>query len=595
MSFARRWIGYVNNMPLRRKMIFIILFLNFLFGFLMSFLGLRVVVRSNRDLLYQTMHTALKYAGVELKANMDRYERVSAGITTDQEIQTQLAQLKEHPQSIAVRSLAFRSINSRLQEYLAYFTVSDVDFISIESQGMIFSTNSYRSLKINQASADDFARKVSDENGYPCWQMDAQGVLRLGREIRQAFPLTLDDLGSVIIGLRMKEVVERCINYTTAFSQQQYFLLESNRIIYSHMQEQEQFRQVAEWVKTDDYSLVDVNGTTYFAIRSAIEDTPWEYISMVSYEQTERVIRQSYLWYMLIMLLILALNVWLCNVFMDQILRHVNSLVEKMKRFAKNNARIETGGYDYAQRKDELGLLHQNFDAMAEEIHQLIQNDYTNQILLKDAQMKELEAQVNPHFLYNVMNCINWRAKQIGEKQISDMVEALSLMMRYRLEASDSLCSLRDELDMVRSYVLIQKIRFGDQLDVRVAIPPELEDAKLPRLSLQPLVENAIMYSRAESIEVSRVALSARLEGNDLHISIANSGSSFPDNLLEDLRAGIIQPHGMGVGILNIHKRLELMFGRGYGLYFSNIDGMAVVELFIPYVPVNKGDVTKAG
>ena len=109
---------------------------------------------------------------------------------------------------------------------------------------------------------------------------------------------------------------------------------------------------------------------------------------------------------------------------------------------------------------DEVGMLSRRFSHMAREIDGLIQTDYTNRILLREAQLKALEAQINPHFLYNTLSAINWRAKMRGAQEISDMVEALSNLLRVTLNDDSGLIPLEKELSLVQSYIVIQRIRF---------------------------------------------------------------------------------------------------------------------------------------
>ncbi|HAN43935.1 MAG TPA: sensor histidine kinase, partial [Ruminococcaceae bacterium] len=196
-----------------------------------------------------------------------------------------------------------------------------------------------------------------------------------------------------------------------------------------------------------------------------------------------------------------------------------------------------------------------------------------------------IETQINPHFLYNILESINWRAKAIGEKQISQMVESLGKLLRAALGKTDESFNLSKEIELVNSYMTIQQIRFEDQLHFQLDVPQSLLCASIPKLTIQPLVENAIHYSLEQNTEDCFIKIEVKLVDGDIIIDVKNTGSQFEDNLLEKLTQSQIKPHGFGIGLLNIHNRIQLTFGEAYGLEFFNENGNAVARVKIPFSP----------
>jgi two-component system sensor histidine kinase YesM len=197
-----------------------------------------------------------------------------------------------------------------------------------------------------------------------------------------------------------------------------------------------------------------------------------------------------------------------------------------------------------------------------------------------------LENQINPHFLYNTLESINWRAKSVGANEIAIMVESLGALLRSTLSRkNNTITTIKSELDIVQSYICIMQIRFEEILTYSVEIPEDLYDVPLPKLSLQPLVENAIDYGLEEAAEACHIAITVSMEGDDVLITITNNGSQFPENLLQKLSSEELTPHGFGIGLLNIQKRLQLQFGQDYGLTLKNdeMENLAIVEVRIPY------------
>jgi len=262
---------------------------------------------------------------------------------------------------------------------------------------------------------------------------------------------------------------------------------------------------------------------------------------------------------------------------------HFHGLLSKMDKFGKNENLVPTNNHIYDNRKDEIGILHNQFDKMVLKIQQLIEENYVNEILAKDAQIKSLENKINPHFLYNTLETINWRAKAIGEKEISSMVEALGALLRITLSQKETTTTLEHELQIVRNYITIQKIRFEERLSYIENVDENILQIELPQLTIQPLVENAINYVLEEFIDTCCIAITTETLENTVYIRVTNNDSQFEENLLEKLQNNEIKPHGFGIGLLNIHKRLQLIFGVNYGLELYNPDeSHAVAQITVP-------------
>ncbi len=271
---------------------------------------------------------------------------------------------------------------------------------------------------------------------------------------------------------------------------------------------------------------------------------------------------------------------------------HLDRLIHKIRLFGENDGTLPDTFQtcSYAKRNDEFGILHQNFDNMADQIHHLIHVNYQNELLMKDAQIKALETQINPHFLYNTLESINWRAKDLGEQDISRMVESLGYLLRAALSQKSKTFSIRQELEFVNCYLTIQKIRFADQLRIGIEADEDLMDIQIPKLIIQPLAENAIHYALEEIMDECYIQINIFRENHLIYIEVKNSGSQFEENLLNKLKDERIKPNGFGIGLLNINERLKLTFGNEYGLTLYNQDNLAAASIRLPY-PEDKGGV----
>lgn len=163
------------------------------------------------------------------------------------------------------------------------------------------------------------------------------------------------------------------------------------------------------------------------------------------------------------------------------------------------------------------------------------------------------------------------------------MVEALGALLRTTLSHKSTTCTLEHELEIVRHYIAIQRLRFEERLDYRENLDPAVLSAQLPQLTIQPLVENAINYVLEEVADTCVIEVRGLLDGGRILVQVINTGSQFQPDMLDKLERGVIVPHGFGIGLLNIHKRIQLIYGGEFGLSLYNSDeDHAVAQICIP-------------
>ena len=163
------------------------------------------------------------------------------------------------------------------------------------------------------------------------------------------------------------------------------------------------------------------------------------------------------------------------------------------------------------------------------------------------------------------------------------MVESLGTLLRATLSSKKPLVTLDYEIGLAGSYMTIQKIRFEDRLLFHVECPEELGKALILPLTIQPLLENAIRYGMEEMMDTCEISIRTMKEGGLLIVEVSNEGSVFEDGLLEKLQDGTKNAHGFGIGLVNIHQRIQMLFGDSYGLSFKNQDEKAIAIITIPY------------
>lgn len=238
--------------------------------------------------------------------------------------------------------------------------------------------------------------------------------------------------------------------------------------------------------------------------------------------------------------------------------------------------------FDYSYH-DEIGTLVQVYNDMLTQIGSLLasQEIYIAQLkeekqrldveqkLKRRAELQALQAQINPHFLYNTLDAIRWKAEKIGAADIVQMTTSLATLFRISLSRGEEIIPIEQETKHVLSYLQIQQQRYGDKLTYYFDIAPEAFQLYTVKLVLQPLVENAIYHGIKESDAPGEIAVSVRVEGDIVTMSVTDNGRGIPEDRLQVLQTGLdrgLSVNSDGYGIFNVNERLRLHFGQAYGL-----------------------------
>jgi two-component system, LytTR family, sensor kinase len=226
----------------------------------------------------------------------------------------------------------------------------------------------------------------------------------------------------------------------------------------------------------------------------------------------------------------------------------------------------------------------------------LLEKEIKNaQLNLKDAELKALQAQINPHFLYNTLDSIQWLAVMHGAEDIRQAIQSLGQLLRHSLDRKSTVVSVAKEIEQVRNYLVIQKIRYGDKVQYGVNVEPEVMDFQLPKLVLQPLVENAIQHGVEPKSSAGTIRIDGWLHGGEEAIlEVVDDGVGMDDGTLAALARTLAEKEGADapeadgaghqrLGLVNVHKRLRYLFGDEYGLEVSRAHPQGVrIKLRIP-------------
>ena len=201
------------------------------------------------------------------------------------------------------------------------------------------------------------------------------------------------------------------------------------------------------------------------------------------------------------------------------------------------------------------------FNNMALRVNQLVDENYRKQLMITETQLCALQAQINPHFIYNTLNAIYWEAKEQNNTRAAGMTEALSHLLREAVSIHETLVTIDRELEIVRNYLRIQKLRFGSHLQICFDISEDVSQVAVPKFSIQVLLENAISHGADQMLGPCEINVEIHRDGNVCICEVLNTGPAPLENLMDKLRAGEGHGEGSGIGLLNMEKRMQALLG----------------------------------
>lgn len=547
-----------------------------------------ILTQNYNSLLLDSVSASLNYANDDLTEKLENASQLSYTILSDSTLQNHLIALKpSYPNT--ERAKCYTQINSKLQSYYLEHQKDYISYISLYTPLFTCHTNTKKANRLTKEQIQSVLSAAHEAEGKAVWITDYASYhgLILTREIRQYKDLSLETLGTLIISIDLNQMLNSCPMF--ARYESFYYIIENSeeQTIYSTLDTGMSLPQNSNPAPGKEYQLINLNRRWFFALQGDLFHNGWKYTCLVSYDKIHNTLRNSTALSALLLFACIILIILVSQKLIQSFTRHFGYLIRKMQRFSESKDSLihfePDKSYNYSERKDEIGMLHQQFDRMSRQISDLVELNYTRELLVKEAQLKALEMQINPHFLYNTLESINWRAKSIGASTISLMVESLGNLFRAILKKSEDSFTIYQELDLVENYLTIQKCRFESMLEYQIDADPALYHASVPKMIIQPLVENAISHAMENMLDICRIEISIHKAGSALEIRVKNTGSRFEANLLEKLRCQDITPKGFGIGLLNIDQRIKLMFNASYGLKLYNENHMAVALITIPY------------
>jgi two-component system sensor histidine kinase YesM len=353
----------------------------------------------------------------------------------------------------------------------------------------------------------------------------------------------------------------------------EYGLSEENNIVDAHLQ---------EGVSTDT-----LNGTSRSIIVSSISYTGWKLVGVVTDSSLQMSVGR--LQYIVIMIVAIALIILvvlnrLISIRITKPIKDLTNSLSSLDEGSFNEDDIYVGGSEEIQ---QLGMTTRRSMRTMNSLMQGIVKDEEDK---RKNEMDALQAQINPHFLYNTLDSIVWMIEANRNKDAEFMVTQLAQLFRVSLSKGNNIIPIEQELKHANSYLNIQKVRYKDSFAVKMELDPEADKYCTVKLVLQPLIENAIYYGVEGMDGDGVITIRSEKKGSDIYLSVIDNGFGMPQEQVDDLlkpekKQVKKKKHGSGVGLVNVNERIRLRFGPGYGLTVkSELDEGTDITIHIPAV-----------
>lgn len=345
------------------------------------------------------------------------------------------------------------------------------------------------------------------------------------------------------------------------------------------------------------YSSIDSEEDSIFLLNSAntiltqeIPDTGLNLCLMYDHSSLLHNYNKVAISFLIFALLCIIFVLILSYIFSHSLVHPIEILSDQMLH--TDTSHLEPMYSEQTTRPDEIGILYRQYYSLLDTLNTYIKDQYQNKLMVLDAQMKSLEARINSHFLFNTLEAINSMAELNENEEIATMSLALGRMFRYAIKTESELVTLEQELTHVTDYIAIQSIRFNNRFQFLLHIPQELYDKRMLKLILQPIVENALAHGLNYCTYGNEIAITGCITNNNIQITISDNGQGISEEELVQLRSSLnaetsftnpSPENNQSIGLKNIQSRIELYYGKGYGLtIFSSLNHGTSIQITIP-------------
>lgn len=392
--------------------------------------------------------------------------------------------------------------------------------------------------------------------------------------------------GVFFIDLNYSAISELC-DQSMVGNQGYAFIVDADGNIVYHPQQQQLYNEL----QTENIDLVmntgsdivtwgdGINKKMYSISRS--EKTGWTVVDCVRVEELLRKSNEAQSIYILVAMGLMAAALFFSRFVAKSITLPIQRLCDSMERVQEGDFSVSDIVVD---SENEIGSLTKSFNVMTHRIHELMEQNIREQEAKRKSELKALQSQINPHFLYNTLDSIIWMAEGKKNEEVVLMTASLARLLRQSISNEDELVSIGQEIEYARGYLTIQKMRYKDKLEFQIEVEPSILHIRLIKLVLQPIIENAIYHGLKYKESKGLLCVRGFMKNGNAVLQVIDDGVGMDQETLDHIyEKHKVNYHSNGVGVYNVQKRLQLYYGSEYGItYESKVGEGTTATITIP-------------
>ena len=532
----------------------------------------------NNSISYTTQ--IIDLINTDIDSYIDYMENISLLVSNNNDVQQYLF---GQTTSSAQQKTIFERIQAQFKTVMeSRKDISNVVVFSNQGRSLVNTGNDELNQNISLYDLEWAMEAIKRENGTSLSSSHVQNLVKnkyqwvvtLSRAIRN--PYTNERAGLFFIDLNYDIISDLCENNSMGERGYIYILDKDGRIIYHPQQQllysglkEERIKEILE-SKTSYFVTNEGTDSRLYTI-SRSEKTGWTIVGVAYTDELMKGKEETQLIYLFTAGILFMIAVITATLLSSTITKPIKVLKNSMKE-------VEKGNFESASitlhSNNEIGSLSNSFNVMTEEIQNLMQQNIYEQRQKRKSELRALQSQINPHFLYNTLDSIIWMAEGGRNTEVVLMTSSLAKLMRQSFSNQAETVSIEKEVEYVRSYLTIQKMRYKDKLEFEIKIDQDIRQIEIVKLILQPLVENAIYHGIKYKEEIGLIQIEGLECDGKIQLIIKDNGAGMNAETLEHiLDEKKENKHSNGVGVYNVHMRLQLYYGPQYGVRYESVLG----------------------
>ena len=486
---------------------------------------------------------------------------------------------------------------SKLQSYLCSFENNlDIKKINLYiNDELIYSSENvsfFKASSLKNTKVEDCILRTNARFIWgPMWYLNESTVndtLFLLKSIKNPDDLS-EDIGFLRIDFR-KSIIQDIIDKINPLDDVFSFVINSdNKIIASSRDLKDLYDNSSidlELIKSAaqfSNQLTTFDDGKFYLQSAAIDKTDWYMVNVLPKSSILSTIKTQRNYLFIIVILTIIMAIILAAYLVKVINKRLFQVIDGMRQVPNGHL----NNYIENDSSDEVGELIDNYNYMISKMSVLIDEQYKLGKEVKNAELKALQSQINPHFLYNTLDMINWMAQKNMNKEISIAVKNLAKFYKLSLNKGKDIVTIKDEVEHSKLYVNLQNMRYDNRITLITKLDESLMNCSIPKITFQPIIENSINHGiLGRGMENGSILISGYISQNNLIIQISDDGIGIEKEVLPlILKENNLQTKGSGYGLKNINQRIKLLYGESYGLSFTSNYGFGTtVEITLPVI-----------